>query len=177
MALVACPECKKRISETAESCPNCGRLISLEDIDRAKKSKKKQESFVAIGCLAPIILVGFLLIRGESCGDTSSTPIPKTYQYWEGSGSPNLTTESFYVGRDLFVKLSAESNPIDGGKLFVYIKKSVSGGDDIVVKQFGGNVTGINLENRRAMVFGNGTYYLHIMGTNLQSYKVTVQKR
>ena len=28
MALINCPECKKEVSDSAESCPNCGHPIS-----------------------------------------------------------------------------------------------------------------------------------------------------
>jgi len=32
MALIACPECKKKISESASNCPNCGYQITPEII-------------------------------------------------------------------------------------------------------------------------------------------------
>ena len=36
MALMKCEECGKTVSEKAESCPNCGAMISLMDLDAAK---------------------------------------------------------------------------------------------------------------------------------------------
>ena len=39
MALIKCPECKGQVSDTAESCPHCGYIIS--------KSKGLKNSFIA----------------------------------------------------------------------------------------------------------------------------------
>lgn len=39
MALIKCPECKCQVSDTAESCPHCGYIIS--------KSKGLKNSFIA----------------------------------------------------------------------------------------------------------------------------------
>ena len=39
MALIKCPECKGQVSDTAESCPYCGYIIS--------KSKGLKNSFIA----------------------------------------------------------------------------------------------------------------------------------
>ena len=36
MALIPCPECKKRISETAESCPKCGYELTPEKVEEVK---------------------------------------------------------------------------------------------------------------------------------------------
>lgn len=38
---IPCPECKKLISHTAESCPHCGYVLTREE---AKKIKKQQET-------------------------------------------------------------------------------------------------------------------------------------
>ena len=37
MALIMCQECKKMISETASSCPNCGYQLTPEIIAEIKK--------------------------------------------------------------------------------------------------------------------------------------------
>lgn len=38
MALIKCPECKKKISNTIKTCPNCGYELKEED----RKVKKKE---------------------------------------------------------------------------------------------------------------------------------------
>ncbi len=39
MALITCPECSKRISETAERCPNCGFALTPQIVP-AQKNKQ-----------------------------------------------------------------------------------------------------------------------------------------
>lgn len=51
MALIKCPECKKKISNTIKNCPNCG--YELLDGDRIIKKKKP---------ILKIVLIGFVLL-------------------------------------------------------------------------------------------------------------------
>ena len=39
MALMQCPECGREVSDKAESCPNCGYILSESSSDTAKRSK------------------------------------------------------------------------------------------------------------------------------------------
>lgn len=41
MALIACPECKRLISETVSSCPNCGYQLTPEIISKIKEESLK----------------------------------------------------------------------------------------------------------------------------------------
>jgi hypothetical protein len=41
MAMITCPECKKKISETADSCPNCGYKLTPEKIAEVKKKEQQ----------------------------------------------------------------------------------------------------------------------------------------
>ena len=53
MGLINCSECKKEISDTAKTCPNCGFV-----------NKKKSKSLLYIGCgLLSLILLIFILTR------------------------------------------------------------------------------------------------------------------
>lgn len=49
MALIKCPECKKKVSDQTNQCPNCGRTITDADkelaIEQNKKSKSIKDSF------------------------------------------------------------------------------------------------------------------------------------
>ncbi|WP_430648714.1 zinc ribbon domain-containing protein [Bradyrhizobium neotropicale] len=51
--LLACPACKKRVSSSAHSCPNCGQPLSdqWEEEGRRKAEHKK------IGCAAAVLVV------------------------------------------------------------------------------------------------------------------------
>jgi len=57
MALIACPECKKKVSDTSENCPNCGYKFTIEEKEkikrtdaRATRETKKQETESAQAC-------------------------------------------------------------------------------------------------------------------------------
>ncbi len=57
MALIICPECKKRISETAETCPKCGLKLSRDEVDKIKMKAKDLKNKVLIGTLAVFALL------------------------------------------------------------------------------------------------------------------------
>src|SRR5258708_18496671 len=54
--LLACPACKKRISSSAHSCPNCGEPLSDEWEAKGRTERKRQR----IGCA--ILLVPLLVV-------------------------------------------------------------------------------------------------------------------
>ena len=70
MAQIPCPECNRRISETAESCPKCGCKLTPEKIEEAKKKDKRITTEVAIGCLTPFVIVLGIYM----CSQVSPTP-------------------------------------------------------------------------------------------------------
>ena len=43
MALITCPECKKKISDTADSCPSCGYKLTSEKIADIKKEEQQEK--------------------------------------------------------------------------------------------------------------------------------------
>lgn len=71
MALINCPECKKKVSDTAEHCPNCGFAVKAY-VEKKKSqqisSKEINESSSLIGIIfiAVIICVCFLLFKACS---------------------------------------------------------------------------------------------------------------
>ena len=62
MALVPCPECKRRISETAESCPNCGYILTPEEVTKIKEIRKKRPTQIIgfLVLLAPFVVIAIL---------------------------------------------------------------------------------------------------------------------
>ena len=56
MALIACPDCSKQVSDTAPACPNCGKPIAPVQIEQTRKSFKL---VMVIGIL--FALIGFFL--------------------------------------------------------------------------------------------------------------------
>ena len=70
MALIPCPECKKRISDTAGICPKCGYQLIPEKIAEAKRNEKQVKKGCAIGCLS-VIAVFFVLWLTGPCRQNS----------------------------------------------------------------------------------------------------------
>lgn len=94
MAIITCPECKKKISETADSCPNCGYKLTPEKVTVIKKKEQQ----VGIGCLSVIVIFVILYMIGSFSSDnTKTTTAPKTkeetrqeqieknFSAWDGS--------------------------------------------------------------------------------------------
>jgi len=46
MALTRCPECRKKISESAQFCPNCGFSFKEEDLEiyKQKLEQRRQQN-------------------------------------------------------------------------------------------------------------------------------------
>jgi len=58
VASINCPECRKKISNTAKHCPNCGYLISLEEVAKLEAEAKRFESKIAyIGLVIVLLLL------------------------------------------------------------------------------------------------------------------------
>ena len=67
MALIGCPECNHRISEFAESCPNCGYILEPDDAAQIKEweaqARKRQEGkFDPASCLIGTTVIVFLIL-------------------------------------------------------------------------------------------------------------------
>ena len=54
MALIACPECQKEVSQQATKCPSCSYI--LRKADRSMVNKIALGGFVAATLLAPLIV-------------------------------------------------------------------------------------------------------------------------
>lgn len=82
MALITCPECHKRISETAVTCPSCGFALSADVV--AKQKAKEQAAGCVVGLFGlGVVLFFVLMCSGVFSSGTSSTSSPAT------SSSPN----------------------------------------------------------------------------------------
>ena len=73
MALIKCPECKKKISDVAEKCPNCGKTITEADIGSAYEQNKKWEkrkkiAIIITALLQSLIFIDFFQWRSSSIG-------------------------------------------------------------------------------------------------------------
>ncbi len=82
MALVRCPECRKKFSDKAPACPSCGAPVALTI--QAAKATKKQEDMIKGWSLLIVLIGGAYLFWGHGSKDTAPAA---------GSGaSPTTTT-------------------------------------------------------------------------------------
>ena len=72
MAMLNCPECRKKISDTATACPKCGATLTAETIQQQRQKQADQGKFASIGCgilmlmlIAPCIVGALFGARSE----------------------------------------------------------------------------------------------------------------
>lgn len=57
MALIKCPECKKKVSDQTNKCPNCGRTITDADKELAIEQNKKSKKHKKIALIVIIVML------------------------------------------------------------------------------------------------------------------------
>ncbi len=98
MAMITCPECRKKISEAADSCPKCGYKLTPEKV---AEIKKKELRSLGIGCLIIIVVAIIIAIASHfgafSSSKTTKSSVPKSkeetrrerieksFSVWDGS--------------------------------------------------------------------------------------------
>jgi len=66
MALIACPECGKEISDTASSCPNCGAPIAQKNETKSTITTRKLNLQKLFAVLVIIIsLIALIALKGS----------------------------------------------------------------------------------------------------------------
>ena len=77
MALIKCPECgKENVSDTAESCPNCGFGIKkyFEGIaERQNNNIQKESGGMSVGAMVLLVIGILFLILGLGTAATGDT--------------------------------------------------------------------------------------------------------
>lgn len=68
MALTRCPECRKKISESAQFCPNCGFSFKKEDLEiyKQKLEQRRQKMPKLIEKALNFTLFGWLFLLSLS---------------------------------------------------------------------------------------------------------------
>jgi len=94
MAMITCPECRKKISETADNCPNCGYQLTPEEIAEIKKKEQKLQKGCGIGCLSVVVIFVILYIIGSFLPDNATTTGPKTIPH-ESTSTKEQKTFAF----------------------------------------------------------------------------------
>lgn len=69
MALTGCPECKKKVSDSAKTCPHCG----LEILKQGENDNKKAGKGCMVMFIAFAIIVGVIYMMSSDSDDSSSS--------------------------------------------------------------------------------------------------------
>lgn len=159
MALITCPECKKKISDTASNCPNCGYQLTPEKVSKIKKEEQQVQKGCAIGCLSIIAVISvlFAIIFFSSSdsptsdeSSTSSTRAIVENSAWDGSVYQVMSWLEVNLkdpGSLEFIEWSPVQKTNDGGFMVraKYRAKNSFGGYDVENRLFyldsSGNVT------------------------------------
>ncbi|MEI6847280.1 MAG: hypothetical protein WCK32_04460 [Chlorobiaceae bacterium] len=67
MALITCPDCKKRFSETADCCPKCGCKLTLVQVNDIRTREKKRKKIAYILC--SVLAIIFMITSLSHCGN------------------------------------------------------------------------------------------------------------
>lgn len=148
MALITCPECKKKISEHASICPNCGYKLTPEMIAKIKKNEKN----VGMGC-AIIIILGFLFIFIPICSNESKN----SSSVQENLPTPTVATigESLTVGYfQIKVNSVKVQKTVNTGNMFSNLKADAGNVYFIM------NVTFRNIDKESRMVVDGDLIFL-----------------
>ncbi|MDP1651593.1 MAG: zinc ribbon domain-containing protein [Rhodocyclaceae bacterium] len=78
MALIKCPECGNKISDSAGNCPNCGFLLAPEAIAEIRRKNEQAEKAGNIGCLSIVAFLAVVVVavyissnRGNSISEAT----------------------------------------------------------------------------------------------------------
>lgn len=81
MALITCPECKQRISDTAVSCPNCGYRLTPGIITQIKNGEKQRlQKNRGVNRFAIIFIFIILFVIGLLSSISQKNNAPKTQE-------------------------------------------------------------------------------------------------
>jgi len=89
MALIICPDCKTKISETAGHCPQCGCQLTPEIIAESKRKDHNAQRTFGIGLGTFIFVVGFAAFSGVFSSPESPSSAESSAPSSAASTAPN----------------------------------------------------------------------------------------
>jgi uncharacterized integral membrane protein len=66
MALITCPDCKAKVSDSAPACPNCGRPSPKERA--ATESRRSGKIMVALGTIVLLVVLVYTIANPSAVG-------------------------------------------------------------------------------------------------------------
>lgn len=155
MALIKCPECRKKISSNAVVCPNCGEPIQKNDstialqeiaLENPKVKKLKNHNIKSISIIIAVLVVLVVIItvcfitRGKSnVGFYSGTMIPK---YEDVTGIP-----LYDIMEDTVYRYKGSADTIDSYTEYLIKSGFVLVGENDNVKSYSLNGTPVTIIN------------------------------
>ena len=108
MALMPCPECRRRISETAESCPSCGYTLTLAEVTKIKEIRRKRSTWL----IGSIVFLASLVVIAILAGLYSRKST--TMGNWQGQAksSTGTSTNSSQSESSKFPEIQSPSAPV-----------------------------------------------------------------
>ncbi len=90
MSLIKCPECFNQVSTTAQSCPNCGAIITEKSINLAKTKNNSPFTIVII-----IVAIAVFLIIFSLEADASNSR--KLIEKWDNENKQSMKDMRYIV--------------------------------------------------------------------------------
>lgn len=104
MALIKCPECKKKVSDQVANCPHCGYPIppvteKEPESETPKKWNKKTLLIAGIAAAAVLlVIIGIIVFVSMRKNDTSDTTDPTSVTQTTGTNETTVPTENVVPG-------------------------------------------------------------------------------
>lgn len=99
MALIKCPECQREVSDSAASCPNCGKVINASNAQPAQPPKKKKKKIWLWILIIIVIFIGAGIMGSDSSNSGSSggnQPVASpSSQEPDFTGSPSALIDAY----------------------------------------------------------------------------------
>ena len=135
MALIKCPECGKKVSDSATSCPNCGHplMTKRQNVERVveKRTVIKQKK-KGHGCLTTILfavliiaVIGMAASSGDKKGDSSAAESkePITYTAYSVNDMMNdLSSNAMAASdkyKDQYLEITGRLDVIDSSGKYI----------------------------------------------------------
>lgn len=92
MSLIVCPECKKRVSDTARTCPHCGYMLNAEQV----KHRNKIISWAIVSLLLLVLGIGICIyITSEKANEKQAQEA--FYEALQESSMPGSYQDARYA--------------------------------------------------------------------------------
>ncbi len=163
MALIFCPDCNKRVSESAGQCPKCACQLTPEKVAESKRTEQQAQRVGVIGCGTLAVIGGVIgIVDSFSPHEARSDAATSAPEAPSKEPPPEVVTNSPWDGSVYEVKSWLKKNVKDPDSLeFIEwspVSKTKDGGFTVRAKfraknSFGGYV----IENKLFFLDSTGS--------------------